>query len=135
MMSRVHEWKKYGYAFLLAFGLNFVWENLHGVLYVHYQGGVITEFVLLRATLVDAVIITLLIAVAELFPPLAAKRTVVFFGGIIVAVVVEKWALATGRWAYADAMPIIPLLKTGITPTIQLALTGLAAYLPIFRRR
>src|SRR3989338_6127191 len=46
--------------FALAFLLNLIWENLHSWLYAYYEGGVITEWILLRATLFDAIFITLL---------------------------------------------------------------------------
>jgi len=45
-------------------------------------------------------------------------------GGLLVALTLEAWALHTGRWAYTNAMPLIPLIGLGLTPTVQLALTG-----------
>ena len=43
---------------------------------------------------------------------------------IIFAIVLEKWALMTGRWAYTSAMPIIPILNIGLTPAVQLGMLG-----------
>jgi len=40
----------------------------------------------------------------------------------------EWYALTTSRWAYNVLMPIIPLLGTGLTPTIQLGLLGHLSY-------
>ena len=54
--------KKIFLLFSVAFGLNLIWENLHSFLYAQYQRGPITEFVLLRATLADAVMIVLIAA-------------------------------------------------------------------------
>lgn len=120
--------KKVFSVFFIAFGLNAVWENLHSYLYVHYQGGAITEFILLRATFADAVIITL-IALPFLFLPAFKKRAwLIVPMGVIVAVSMEWYALGTGRWAYNALMPIIPLLQTGLTPTIQLGLLGYLSY-------
>ena len=115
--------------FLLAFGLNYVWEHLHARLYLHYQGGRITELVLLRATLFDALFITgLFIAVnAVAFLQKTPWRWTILFS-LTAAVLLERYALATVRWAYADAMPLVPLLKTGLTPTIQLALLAILAF-------
>lgn len=94
----------------------------HSALYLSYQGGHITAFVLLRAAAVDALIILILIIAAQRI--LVNKTAFVLLTGIAVAVAVELWALETGRWAYGAAMPIVPILKTGLTPTIQLAITG-----------
>ena len=46
--------------FITAFILNIIWENFHSVFYDNYRGGEITEFILLRAALVDAIIIVVL---------------------------------------------------------------------------
>lgn len=106
--------------FLTALIPNIIWENLHRLLYVHYKHGPITQLILLRAALVDAAIITVLFA-GELWLMVA--------GGLLIAIALEKWALTTGRWAYTARMPIIPFIRTGLTPTVQLALTGLITYL------
>jgi hypothetical protein len=46
------------------------------------------------------------------------------------AVAVEWRALAVGRWSYASAMPIVPLLDVGLWPVLQLTLlTPLALWL------
>src|SRR3989338_3728565 len=56
----VRNGKKLLIIFGLAFSLNLIWENLHSYLYVHYQGGKITEWILLKAALFDAIFTTLL---------------------------------------------------------------------------
>jgi hypothetical protein len=48
--------------------------------------------------------------------------------GMIVAVLNERYGLSTGRWTYDDLMPIIPIIKTGLTPTLQLGIFGYVAY-------
>lgn len=113
--------------FVVAFLLNALWEFWHAQFYLHYQGGSITSFILLRAALVDATIIS---AIA-LAIPRNQKYVVWSFvvgGGLVIAVVLEWWALATNRWAYSSTMPIVPFLHTGLTPTIQLALLGIIAW-------
>lgn len=110
--------------FFSSYLLNFVWENLHAQLYVHYKGGPITEKILLQATLVDAVIISC-IALPFLFLSRLHKRVwLASILWILIAIGIEWFALTTDRWSYKDTMPIIPLLRTGLTPTIQLALLG-----------
>lgn len=108
--------------FILAFGANVVWEHLHSVLYVHYQGNEITNAILLRAALFDASVITLL-AISMLSISFLRKRLwIAFVVGVSFAICLEWLALATARWEYTSAMPIIPLIHTGLTPTIQLGL-------------
>ena len=129
--------------FTIAFALNALWEFWHAQFYIHYQSGAITAFILLRAALVDAAIITIAVFVwvhrkspvkshgagfsnsRELENLWDAK--ILWFAipaWLIVAILLEKWALATNRWAYNETMPLIPFIETGLTPTIQLALLG-----------
>ena len=109
--------------FLIAFLLNAVWENLHSALYVHYKGGAITETILLKAALFDACIITLATLLFLFVPPLNGRAWLVLAGLVIFAIGLELFALSTGRWAYKDWMPIIPILGVGLTPMVQLAIT------------
>ncbi len=114
--------KKIIYIYSLAFVLNWVWENLHSPLYLHYQGGSINSFILFRAALVDAAIILAFIFIAQKVK--LNKPLFLVLGWLVVAVIIEIWALQNGRWAYSLLMPIVPVIKTGLTPTIQLAVTG-----------
>lgn len=111
--------------FLLSFFLNAIWEVLHSKLYVHYKGGPITSLILLQTMFVDAGIISALFLLARLIKQNA--YVVVLLGGLVIAVLLEVWALNTNRWAYTTAMPLIPIAHTGLTPTIQLMLTGCIA--------
>lgn len=111
--------------FLLVFVINWFWEILHSRLYLHYQGGPITLFILTRAALADAVIISALVFAAQKFSK--NKSLFVIISGLILAGAIEIWALKTGRWAYNETMSVIPIVKTGLTPTIQLALAGYIA--------
>lgn len=116
--------KEYALVFIAAFILNVLWEFSHAALYTQYQGAAITEFILIRAAFFDAIVTTL--AVYFFFGILGLRyaftaTVVVLF---IFAIGLELWALESGRWAYREAMPIIPFFETGLTPTIQLALLG-----------
>ncbi len=120
--------KKWIFVFLIAFGLNLIWENLHSVLYVHYRGGIITRFILFRAAIIDGIIVLTLLLFLTLLFKTKYQPYLMIIVGIIVAVLLEIWALGQGRWAYQAIMPIIPVIKTGLSPTIQLALTGFLTY-------
>jgi hypothetical protein len=111
--------KLFARVFAIAFFSNLIWENLHSFLYLHYQGGVISEMVLLRAAFVDAAIIVCALTFVRMIPPRYRMRifTSMLF---VVAICIEWWALATNRWAYSPLMPIIPFLGVGLSPAIQL---------------
>jgi hypothetical protein len=117
---------KLPYIFVLAFVSNWVWENLHSVLYFHPNGEMITQTILLQATLFDAVFITVVGIVFLLVPYLRERLWLSIIVGMVGAIIIEWQALAIGEWAYTASMPLIPLLNTGLTPTIQL---GLLSYL------
>ena len=114
--------KKLLITFGLAFLLNLVWEFSHRVLYLNYQGGAITPFILARAALADAVFVVLLVALAQKIR--GNKLLFVIVGGLAISVAIEFWGLGTGRWTYNDLMPLIPILGIGLSPAIQLAVTG-----------
>ena len=120
--------KKVLWILLFSFVLNVVWENLHSLLYAGYRGGAITEFILLRASVADAIIITLIALPFILWPRLRKKSWVMIIIGVLISIGIEWVALGTDRWAYNDLMPIVPILGVGLTPTIQLGLLGYLAY-------
>ena len=120
--------------FGLAFALNLIWENLHSFLYIHYKGNEITQFILIRAAGVDALIILALSAAARLNPFLKARFWIVAGSGLMAAIILERWAIKEGRWAYNGLMPVLPYLATGLTPTVQLGLLGALSYRLIFNK-
>lgn len=115
---------------IVAFFLHFVWELIQTPLYecfrdMHYYTVVL---LIIRATLGDV-----LISLAAFWSASVAVRSRfwiidkgkkglwVFLGmGMLITVVFEE--LATGPlnlWEYADAMPILPILGTGLAPVAQ----------------
>ncbi len=116
--------KKILFIFTTSFFLNLIWENVHSVLYIGYKGGQITELILLHATFVDAVIITLITLPFIFLPQFKKQSWLIIPLGIVVSVLIEYWGLGTGRWAYNSFMPVIPILQVGLTPTIQLGFIG-----------
>ncbi|OJI08874.1 MAG: hypothetical protein COX02_01485 [Candidatus Vogelbacteria bacterium CG22_combo_CG10-13_8_21_14_all_37_9] len=108
--------------FILALILNLIWEHWHSQFYQHYQGGEISNFILGRAALFDASFITLVSLSFLVFQRLQKRLWLAFVIGVVFALALELFALQTGRWSYNSLMPIIPLLKVGLTPTLQLGL-------------
>ena len=119
--------KRIFFIFFTAFILNVVWENLHSYLYNNYMGGKITEFILIRASLFDAVLITAIL-LPFIYSPLLKKSWLIIIIGTIIAIFNEWYGLSTGRWAYNSFMPIVPIIKVGLTPALQLGLTGYVSY-------
>jgi len=130
--------RKVAYLFILAFVFNFIWEISQAFLYMpHYIGinGLIkVHFV---ASLGDVVIIGIIFLLSYLmfgYNLLKDKYSVknlfvVIIIGLTMAVLIEKYALVTSRWEYNSVMPIIPLLKVGLTPVLQMILIPLAVTL------
>ncbi len=112
--------------FFLAFILNLIWENLHSYLYVNYRGNKITQKTLFCASFIDASFITVMAILFIEEPYFKSRLLYSLFFGLVVAALLEVYALKTNRWKYNKFMPIIPIIKTGLTPTIQL---GLISYL------
>lgn len=96
--------------------------------------------VLFRASIFDATFITAAVLVGLLFASLFKnkknrKKFTTWFvvsAGVVFATWLEIHALNTGRWMYNELMPIIPILNVGLSPTIQLGLTGYLAYRAIW---
>lgn len=92
------------------------------------MNGKITEFILVRASLFDAVLITAMLLPFIYFSSLKNKSWTIIIIGTIIAIFNEYYGLKTGRWLYNDLMPIIPIIETGFTPTFQLGLLGYFSY-------
>ena len=125
--------KKLTSVFILSFIFNLIWEILHSALYLNYKGLEITGFILFRAAIFDAIVILLLIFISQKLK--INKSLFIVLVSLILAIGIEVWALQTGRWTYAPLMPIIPLIKTGLTPTIQLVITGYIVNKIFFREK
>lgn len=126
---------------LFAFLLNLPWELwqiplFKGMPSFEHWNGVIQ---CTRATAGDAAIALLafwLVAATTRTrdwmrqPPGIALATFVAVG-LLITIMLEYWATQIGgRWEYADAMPRLPLLGTGLAPLLQwLLIPPLVAWL------
>ena len=123
-----HPMKRIFFIFATSFILNLIWENLHSIFYANYMGGNITEFILIRASVFDAILITIILLPFLYVSYFKNKTWLIFVVGIVIAILNEYYGLSTGRWAYNSMMPIIPILNIGLTPAIQLALLGYISF-------
>lgn len=117
------------YYLIIGFILNFIWEMSQAGLYrPHFQG--IENFIIvhLRAATGDIVILLFIYFIVALIykdwewtreGKLGAYVGVVFLG-FMLAIIVEKYALATDKWEYNKLMPVISHINIGLAPALQL---------------
>jgi hypothetical protein len=116
---------------VITFISNFFWEISQAFLYApHFIGigGLIKVHI--RASLGDLLIVFLILLFDTIvFKRIFSKRNFVMkryavmaLLGFVLAVIIEKYALTTGRWSYNSLMPIIPLINVGLTPVLQMIL-------------
>lgn len=116
--------------------LNLVWENAQAPLYQGYSNFWQHLPICSIASLGDVLIILVLYFVMaivnrDMFWITKINRAdvaILIVIGALVAIGIEKWALATGRWQYDSAMPLIPYVEVGLLPVIQMTLLPLLTY-------
>lgn len=121
----------------IAFLLNFLWEMAQAPLFsmfVSYRQHLAKCLV---ASVGDVAVVLLLYLFISLLRNdffwinyiRAIDVLIVVALGSAFAIVFEKWALATTRWNYGQAMPLIPVFRVALLPVIQMALLPLSSYL------
>jgi hypothetical protein len=121
--------------FALSFVLHLVWENLQAPLYVGL-GTIVQHFpICLFATATGDMIFMAIIYLAvaavhrDLWWPLQKKSyshigtwIIAILVGSLLAISFELWAIFVDfRWVYG-AMPLLPIVKVGLTPVLQMIL-------------
>lgn len=123
-----------------AFVLNFCWESMHGLLYRDHQELAASVYVPMMARMagVDALsvvgvyLFTALLSGALVWKPGWQTFLVFFLVAIIPSWAVEYVAVTIlAIWSYTSAMPV--LLTVGLTPLLQIPLTGLLSVLIAYR--
>lgn len=128
--SARHVWSFIVALSLTAFGLNWTWEMVQMPAFVEMARRTWSETAefCTVATLGDVVITLAIYGIAALAAGnvrwgLAGGwnvyATTMLLGGVSAASF-EWFSLATNRWNYNDYMPIVPLLKVGLWPLLQL---------------
>ena len=114
--------------FLVGVAFDFVWEVGQSPLFAPMGGWFLGTWRCFVASLADGVIVLAIAAAGSLLfrrfdwfvrPGLTGYA---FMGavGAALAVGIEVGALATGRWSYADRMPLIPVVQVGLAPVLQM---------------
>jgi len=114
----------------VSIAAHLAWEVLQLPLYTLWSTGTPRQqaFAILHCTLGDAMIAGLALLVAlSLFagpswPSVGARR--VYMVSLVLGVaytIYSEWMNVSvrGSWSYAELMPVIPLLGTGVTPLLQ----------------
>jgi len=118
------------YLSLTAFILHVIWENAQAPLFQGYTSFSQHFSACLFGTVGDvAITLFVYVLVALLkndFNWIASlnKKDIAVLAviGFLIAVGIEWRAVLFGRWAYNDAMPLLPYLKVGLSPIIQMTL-------------
>jgi hypothetical protein len=125
-----------------AFGLNMLWELAQVSAFSSLAKVSIVEvFILVTVASVADAIITLvaylmvvLLRREWLWWKSAGALEFLIFAviGAVSATLIETIAISRGVWTYGDYMPIVPLLKVGLLPFLQLTILLPAALLVAF---
>ena len=121
---------------IFAFGLNFVWESLHApYLYASHTFTMSFWPLMAYVSSVDTALLLLIFFGGALLwqnwqwflrADVERQNFYVIMAGITIALIIEvKAVYIFHQWTYSDLMPTI--FGIGLSPLVQLALTGLAA--------
>ena len=131
--------------FVSAVALNFGWEMAQARLYEPMGTAWEATRRCFVASLGDGLMILLVVAggamlfrsVSWFVEPTLGRYAFAALTGLIFAVAIELWGLATGRWAYQMHMPRVPGTDLGAVPLAQMViLTPLSLWLAgAWRRR
>jgi hypothetical protein len=115
----------------IAVGINFIWEMAQMPLYQDMPfDDPFSWWLCFRASIGDGVIVLAIWAIGAAlyrrfawFRPLRIGNiAVLLLSGAAIAVGIEVHAISTGRWAYSELMPMLPVVDVGLSPVVQLLL-------------
>lgn len=127
--------------FVVGVGVNFAWEVTQSVLFAPMGGWVSGVWRCFTASLGDGVIILTIAAIGWLWfqradwivrPGLGGYALTTTLG-VAIVVLIERHALATGRWAYTERMPVLPGVHVGVVPVLQMVIMPPVAFLVAVR--
>ena len=130
-VTDVNEYKRYVINIALtAFMFNLLWEIAHGFLYEGFQYDMKHIAFCALATVADVLMVLLLFfGFAILYKDVywiremnIQRLALLVAVGTIGAILGELWHTARGDWAYAPNMPLLPIVKVGLSPVVQFAL-------------
>jgi hypothetical protein len=118
---------------------NVVWETLHLPLYTLWETGTARylAFVVIHCSVGDLMIATMALCAAVLavgrgwpWRNYGRVALLTILLGLAYTIFSEWLNISVrGSWAYAPAMPLVPVLGTGLSPTLQWILLPLASFM------
>ena len=114
--------------FVMAVLLNYPWEMAQAGLFGPMGSAAQASWRCFVASLGDGLMIMTIFAVgwmiyrdASWFRRWSAGRLAytMLLGGLM-AVAIETWGLAAGRWQYDESMPRVPVIELGLVPLLQI---------------
>ncbi len=121
---------------VLSFSLNFIWELVQGPLYKGFKYDWQHISFCALASVADMLMVLLLLFVFGLiYKDIFWVRSMnrgqmlsLILIGTTGAIIGEIWHTTRGDWAYAESMPIVPMIELGISPLLQFALLPLLIF-------
>lgn len=136
-VSNHHAFRRYVVAVAgVAYLLNFAWEVSQGFLYEGYKYDVKHISFCALASVADVFMVFLLLFGFGLIygnvywtRHLSTYRiAALMVAGGLGAIVAETLHTGRGSWSYADAMPLLPWVETGLTPVLQFTILPLVIF-------
>ncbi|NNE78170.1 MAG: hypothetical protein HKN31_13990 [Pricia sp.] len=124
----VGQYKRFVFAVAVtSFVLNFVWELAQGPLYEGFEYDMKHISFCALASVADMLMVfILLLAFGLIYKDVywmqnwgSKKILLLVLVGFFGAILAEVWHTARGDWAYADAMPPLPMVEVGLSPVLQ----------------
>ncbi|PZX53502.1 hypothetical protein LV84_03226 [Algoriphagus ratkowskyi] len=120
----------------LAFILNLIWEEAHGLLYEGFQYDLGHIAFCALASVADMFMVLILLFafgliykhVLWIVPVRFGRSLVLILVGGVGAILAEMWHTSRGDWSYADTMPLIPIVEVGLSPVLQFAIIPLIVF-------
>lgn len=108
---------------IIAFALNWIWEIAQMSAYPTSDASTLESLIFCTlATVIDVVIILAIYGISAFLFRRQDWRLYLTAAllGALSAVIFEKVAFAFDLWSYNERMPVVPIIKTGLFPFVQL---------------
>lgn len=115
---------------VVAFVLNLIWELEQGPLYKNFEYDDTHIIFCALASVADMLMVLILffgfgLVYNNVFwiKRLTVNKVLSLVAiGTVGAIIAEIWHTSQGDWAYAEAMPMLPIVEVGLVPMFQFAL-------------
>lgn len=122
-------WRTLAAIFVVAVGLNYVWELAQAPLYAGPEDFSLLLWHCFAPSLGDGLLVLLIFAFGRVVlrernwftRPGVRGYALMLIAGLVIATSIELVAVyALGRWEYAARMPLVPWLGVGLAPVAQM---------------